>query len=67
MQVSPRKVKIFKIRNRKGYGCACLNHLTEGKTPLQAYQRMAKALRRSGSTLKDLDARSVKRLVTNLL
>jgi hypothetical protein len=40
------KIKIFKIKNRKGYAALCSSHLTEGKTPEQARQRMAKALRR---------------------
>lgn len=47
MEVTPRKIKIFKIKNRKGYAAICLDHLTEGKTLNQAYSRMVKALRRS--------------------
>ena len=62
MQVDPRKAKMFKINNRKGYGCICLNHLTEGRTKLQAYARMVKALKRSKIVLKDLNARDVERL-----
>ncbi|HNW39293.1 MAG TPA: hypothetical protein PL125_00600 [Candidatus Omnitrophota bacterium] len=41
------KVEIFKIKNRCGYAAVCFEHLTEGKTPQEAYQRMVKALRRS--------------------
>ena len=41
------KVEIFKIRNREGFAAICFEHLTEGKTPQEAYQRMVKALRRS--------------------
>ncbi|MDD3087585.1 MAG: hypothetical protein PHP89_03375 [Candidatus Omnitrophica bacterium] len=41
------KVSIFKIRNRLGYAALCCDHLTEGKTPKEAYERMVKALRRS--------------------
>lgn len=41
------KVQIFKIKNRRGYAAVCFEHLTEGKTPQEAYERMAKALRRS--------------------
>ena len=41
------KVEIFKIRNRAGYAAVCYEHLTEGKTPQEAYARMVKALRRS--------------------
>ncbi len=40
------KIKIFKIKNRKGYAAVCSGHLTEGKTPLLARDRMEKALRR---------------------
>ena len=32
MKVNVKKVKLFKIKNRKGYAAICLNHLTEGKT-----------------------------------
>ena len=41
------KVQIFKIRNRRGYAAVCFEHLTEGKNPQEAYERMVKALRRS--------------------
>jgi len=41
------KVEIFKIRNRTGFAAVCFEHLTEGKTPQEAYERMVKALRRS--------------------
>ena len=41
------KVEIFKIKNRSGFAALCCEHLTEGKTPQEAYQRMVKALRRS--------------------
>ncbi|MDD5195121.1 MAG: hypothetical protein PHQ96_05565 [Candidatus Omnitrophica bacterium] len=47
MKINARKIKIFKIRNRRGYAALCLNHLTEGTTIFQAYERMTKALRRS--------------------
>ncbi len=40
------KIKIFKIKNRKGFAALCSNHLTEGKTRQTARQRMEKALRR---------------------
>ncbi len=43
------KVQIFKIRNRQGYAAVCFEHLTEGKTPQEAYQRMLKAIRRSNN------------------
>ncbi|MDD5107937.1 MAG: hypothetical protein PHC29_00285 [Candidatus Omnitrophica bacterium] len=41
------KVDIFKIKNRAGFAAVCFEHLTEGKTPQEAYDRMIKALRRS--------------------
>jgi len=41
------KVEIFKIKNRAGFAAVCFEHLTEGATPKEAYQRMVKALRRS--------------------
>jgi len=41
------KVQIFKIKNRNGFAAVCFDHLTEGKTPQEAYERMVKALRRS--------------------
>ena len=44
------KVEIFKIKNRKGYAAVCFEHLTEGASAKQAYERMVKALRRSNDT-----------------
>ena len=41
------KVEIFKIKNRFGYAAVCFNHLTEGKSQQEAYDRMVKALRRT--------------------
>jgi len=41
------KVEVFKIKNRAGFAAICCQHLTEGKTPAQACQRLQKALRRS--------------------
>ena len=46
MKIGSRTVKIFKIKNRTGYGAICSDCLTEGKTPQQAYDRMVKAIRR---------------------
>ena len=48
MKIAAQKIRIFKIKNRKGYAALCLNHLTEGKTLFQVYDRMLKALLRSG-------------------
>jgi len=61
-----KKARIFKIRNRKGYACVCLNCLTEGRTILQAYQRMIKALKRKGIELPEITSLQVKRLVKDL-
>ncbi len=41
------KVTIFRIKNREGYAAICCDHLTEGKSAQEAYERMVKALRRS--------------------
>ena len=41
------KANIFKIKNRKGYAAVCCDHLTEGKSPQEAHERMCKALRRT--------------------
>ena len=46
--LSSKKVNIFKIKNRRGYAALCLNHLTEGSTPFQAFERMVKAVKRNG-------------------
>ncbi|MBI4706442.1 MAG: hypothetical protein HY761_00750 [Candidatus Omnitrophica bacterium] len=46
------KVNIFKIKNRCGYAAVCFDHLTEGKTQQEAYERMLKALRRTNKQEK---------------
>ena len=65
MEVSAGKIKIFKIKNRKGYAAICGNHLTEGKTLPQVYDRMQKALRRSGIGIKR-EPKNLKQLVTKI-
>lgn len=50
-KVSNSQVKIFKIKNRKGYAVICKDNLTEGSTIPQATDRMNKALKRMGLTL----------------
>ena len=45
------KVAIFKIRNRRGYAAICRSNLTEGRTPVEAFQRMVKAVKREGFLL----------------
>jgi hypothetical protein len=47
MKIGNREAKAFRIKNRKGFAIVCSDHLTEGKTMEQAYDRMVKALRRT--------------------
>lgn len=47
MKIGHLKVSTFKIKNRQGYAALCCNHLTEGRTTQEAYERMVKALRRT--------------------
>ncbi len=46
------QIKIFKIRNRRGFAAICREHLTEGKTVIEAKERMLKALKRKTKRLK---------------
>ena len=46
------EVTLFKIANRQGYAAICLSNLTEGKTPQEAFERMAKAVKRAGYELQ---------------
>jgi hypothetical protein len=46
-EIGHLKVEIFKIKNRAGFAAVCCQHLTEGATAGEAYQRMVKAIRRS--------------------
>ncbi len=62
--ISPRKIKIFKMNNRKGYAALCKNCLTEGKTVYQTYDRMLKALKRNKIEVKGKIS-NIKRLVVN--
>ncbi len=52
MKISGKQVKIFKIRNRRGYAAICCEHLTEGNSPSVAYSRMVKAVRRTENKRK---------------
>jgi hypothetical protein len=47
MKIGNLQVKVFKIRNRRGYAAVCDGHLTEGNTIQQTYDRMVKAVRRT--------------------
>jgi len=46
MKIAGKAVKVFKIRNRKGFAALCCGNLTEGRTSQQACARLEKALRR---------------------
>jgi len=50
-KLSANTVDIFKIRNRQGYAAICMKNLTEGRTPVQAFYRMTKAVKRAGYLL----------------
>jgi len=50
-RLSSTKVTLFKIKNRRGYAALCMKNLTEGNTPVQAFFRMAKAVKRAGFEL----------------
>lgn len=50
-KISSSKVTIFKVTNRRGYAAVCMKNLTEGDTPLEAFDRMVKAVKRSGYEL----------------
>lgn len=52
MNINKRDIKIFKIKNRKGYAAICLGHLTEGASSSLAVDRMIKALKRSKIIVK---------------
>jgi len=47
VKIGHLKVSIFKIKNRRGFAAVCFDHLTEGSSAKQAYERMVKALRRT--------------------
>lgn len=50
-RVKVSQVRVFKIKNRRGFAGLCMDHLTEGSSKPQALARMKKALRRSGYDL----------------
>jgi hypothetical protein len=50
-KVPKSQLKMFKIKNRKGFAAICKDNLTEGRTRNQAIDRMDKALKRTGYTL----------------
>ena len=50
-KLSSGKVFIFGIKNRRGFAATCMNNLTEGRSPAEAFARMAKAVKRLGFEL----------------
>lgn len=66
-KISPMKVRIFKIANRRGYAAISLNNLTEGTTANLAYGRMIKALKRHGYELPPLAMDRVKKRVVSCI
>ena len=52
MKIAGKHVTIFKIKNRCGYAAICDGCLTEGVSPVQAGERMEKALKRSSRKKK---------------
>ena len=50
-KLAASKVTIFKIKNRRGYAAIAFNNLTEGRSPVEAFNRMAKAVKRAGYAL----------------
>lgn len=47
MKIGAKNVKVFKIKNRRGYAAICDDCLTEGSTSAQALSRMMKAVKRT--------------------
>jgi hypothetical protein len=64
MTVNAKKIKIFKIANRKGYAANYKNYLTEGRLVSESYQRMVKALRRNGFEVKN-PPKDIKKLIVS--
>ena len=52
MKIEGYEAKVLKIKTRKGYAAVCCDHLTEGKTQMEAIDRMEKALRRKTKRTK---------------
>lgn len=64
MEIAAKKIKIFKIANRKGYAAIYKNYLTEGRIISESYQRMVKALKRNGITVKN-PPKDIRKLIIN--
>ena len=52
MNIGKLNVKVFKMKNRRGYAALCNDCITEGATKNEAYDRMVKAIRRITPKLK---------------
>ena len=52
-RVQASQVTLIKLRNRRGYAAICLGNLTEGRTAVQAFQRLLHPLRRMGYALPE--------------
>lgn len=50
-KLSSKDVTMFRIANRKGYAAIARDNLCEGRTAMQAYERLIKACRRAGYEL----------------
>lgn len=50
-KISAKKVKVFKVRNRRCYAAICMDNLCEGTTVQQAIRRLYHPLRRMGYEL----------------
>ena len=50
-KLASSRVTIFKIKNRRGYAAIAFNNLTEGRSPVEAFNRMVKAVKRVGYDL----------------
>ncbi|MFO8052846.1 MAG: hypothetical protein R6U54_02655 [Candidatus Omnitrophota bacterium] len=62
MEINAKKIKIFKIANRRGYAATFKNYLTEGRLVSKSYQRMVKALKRNGIKVKN-QPKDIRKLV----
>ena len=55
MKAMKKKMRVFKMKNRKGFAAICASHLTEGRTRIQAIDRMEKALKRKKKRGQDFE------------
>lgn len=50
-KITPARIKVFKVKNRRCYAAICMDNLCEGRTPQQAIRRLYHPLRRMGYEL----------------